>query len=118
MTDLTIYRGDDKTFNLAFTDGDGVGIDITGWTIFFTLKNARVFQDDTNDTDALIEKTVTSHSDPTIGLSAFSIGASDTSSLTPKTYVFDIQIKDSGGNIKTIIKGDFVLSADVTRRTS
>ena len=35
---LSIVRGDSKQYTLYFKDSDGVVIDITGWTVFFTVK--------------------------------------------------------------------------------
>jgi len=36
---LEIVRGDDRTFTLLFTDSNGVPINITGCTLFFTAKS-------------------------------------------------------------------------------
>jgi len=35
---LEIVRGDNRTYTLLFTDSDGVAVDITGCTLFFTVK--------------------------------------------------------------------------------
>ncbi len=32
------YRGDDRNYNLIFVDEDDAALDITGWTIFITVK--------------------------------------------------------------------------------
>jgi len=118
MTDLTIYRGDNKTWTIAFTDDAGDPIDITGYTLFFTVKNKGCYQDDSADTNALIEKDVTVHTNPTGGISAVSLVPADTNTIEPDDYIYDMQLKDSTDNILTVIKGDFTITADVTRRTS
>ncbi len=118
MTDLNIYRGDSKTFNLTFVDGDGSPIDLTGATIYFTIKYQDDYVNSTSDTtDALIEKDITTHTNPTGGLSSVTIDSDDTYGLRPITYKFDMQLKDSLSDILTFVSGNFQIIADVTRRT-
>ena len=38
---LEIFRGDTKQYTLNFKDAVGVAIDITDWTVFFTVKKER-----------------------------------------------------------------------------
>jgi hypothetical protein len=109
---FSLIRGDDRTFALEFKK-DGVPQDITGWTIFFTLK--RSLYD--SDNDALIKKTVTVHTDPTNGKTEFSITSAETDSLSG-TYYYDIQYKDTGNKINTVMIGTMNFQEDVTRRTS
>jgi len=114
MENLERYRGDDDPLDLAFTDGDDVVIDITGATIFFTVK-----ENETDaDADALISKDITSHTDPTAGKTSIDITAADTNDLDPGTYYYDIQYKSALGKIATIEKGNFTILADITRRTA
>jgi len=113
MSRLSVYRGDDKTFNFTFKNSNGAAINITDWTIFFTVKEHETDADD----DAKIKKDVTSHTSPTGGLSTLSITDSDTN-LTPKKYYYDFQYKKADGTIKTIVKGEFRVLTDITRRTS
>lgn len=114
MSRLSIYRGDDKSYNFTFKYENGLPVDITDWTIFFTVKE--------NETDldavAKISKTVTSHTDPANGLSVVSVNDTDTDSLTPKEYYFDFQIKKDDGKIRTLVKGTYRVLLDITRRTS
>jgi len=118
MTDLKIYRGDNKTWVLTFKDSVGAAIDITGYTIFFTVKNKQTYIDSITDTtDGLIQKTVTSHTTPASGISALSLVPADTSSLAPTNYIYDMQLKDGAGKILTFIEGNFEIIADVTRRS-
>ena len=113
MSRLSVYRGDDKTFNFTFKNSNGAAINITDWTIFFTLKEHEADADD----DAKIKKDVTSHTSPTDGLSQLSITDSDTN-LDPKKYYYDFQIKKDDGIIRTLVKGDFRVLTGITRRTS
>lgn len=114
MTKLTYIRGDDKEIPIAITDGDGEPVDITGWTVFLTVKKTLADADE----DALIAKTVTDHTDPTAGLTAIAIDEEDTEDADAGRYYYDIQLKDSDGKIHSAPRADFVLNADVTLRTS
>lgn len=111
MSRLSVYRGDDKTFNFTFKYSNGAAVDITGWTIFFTVKEKEADSDD----DAKIATEVTSHTDASGGLSTLSITDSDTN-LTPKKYYYDFQVKKADGLIRTLVKGDFTVLTDITRR--
>jgi hypothetical protein len=113
QTLLEIKRGDSKDYTLIFKDEDGNYIDITGWTVFFT---AKIEIDDT-DEQAVIKKTITVHTNPTAGQTKIQLTSSDTN-LTQTSYVYDIQIKKSTGEIKTIVEGLINITKDVTQRTS
>ena len=110
-TTLKVYRGDTKTYNLTFTDSASAAIDITGYTVFFTVKEKNT---DT-DANAKISKTVTSHSDATNGITTFSLTTTETD-LEIKSYHYDIQLKDDSGNIITCVKSTFEVSQDITLR--
>jgi len=111
--EITMYRGDDKTITLTFTDSDGNAIDITDYTVYFTVKNSV----SDSDANAKISKDVTSHTNPTSGITQIALTPSDTSSLNPGAYEYDIQTKDGSGNINTVLTSTFVLKYDVTVRT-
>ncbi len=109
MTDISIYRGDSKTYNINFKDSDGVAIDITGYTIRFTVKENKTDAQG----DAIIAKEITSHSDPTNGVTSVSLSTSDTD-LTVKDYVYDFEMEDTSGNITTFLEGIFRIKQDIT----
>jgi len=113
MTDLEIFRGDSKTYNFTFKDSAGVGIPITGYTVYFTVK-----ENETDlDTNAKISKSVSDpHSDPDNGKTSISIGPTDTD-LDVKNYFYDFQLKDDSGNITTFLKGNFKVKQDITIST-
>ena len=110
---LTAYRGDSKVIDLTFKDGDGVAIDISLWTIFFTVKESK----DDLDADAVIAKNVTTHSDPTHGISEIALVPADTEDLAGN-YFYDIQIKKGDGTIATVIDGLITFKEDVTIRVA
>lgn len=117
MSNISMFRGDSKTFNFKFTDSDGSALDITGHTIFFTVKPN--IDDDSTDSSAVIKKDITSHYNAEAGESQLTI-SSDDSNVDAKNYVYDIQLKDASGNIHTPngFPARFIIKEDVTRRES
>ena len=90
---LQIYRGDDEDFDFTFVDGNGDPIDITGWTLFLTIKTA--IDNETDDSGAVVTKTVTTHTNPTQGETTVSILDTDTNELNAGDYYYDFQVKKS-----------------------
>ena len=112
---LFIIRGDDQWYTVDFKDKNGDPFDITGWTIYFTLKS------DLDDTDAnaVLKKDVTSHYDPSNGLTKIHLINTDTINLDVRNYYYDMQVKKVTGVVETvftIIKGIFTVKQDITQR--
>lgn len=113
-TDLTAPRRD--TFPIVVTvTSDGAAVDITGYTFFFTAKKC----DTDTDAQAVITKDVTSHTNPTGGVTTITLSSADTN-VDAMDYVYDIQMKDTSGNITTLVTpaGKFTIVQDITQRTS
>ena len=108
---VDLMRGDSKTFSLNFTSNGITPINITGWTIYYTVK--RELGD--NDADAVIHKIITVHTDPTHGQTEIVLNNSDTQNLDTETFWHDIQVVNLAGKINTIITGQLNVLADVTR---
>jgi len=113
--DLEIIKGDDTTIDFTFTDENGLPVDLTNVTLFFTAK------EDYNDTDAnaKISKTVASglHTMPASGLSAVSLSSSDTD-IDSGDYYWDIQLKYGDGTINSVKYGKLIVFPDITERTT
>ena len=110
LKDLSNLRGDTAKYTLTITKADGTAQDITGWTVWMTIKAA--FSD--TDAQAKVQKIVTTHTNPTGGVTTITILASDTTALSG-TYYYDIQIKKTDATIETVLYGDYVISEDITR---
>lgn len=106
-------RGDSRVLAVNVVDSSGNPVDITGGTVFFTVNASNA---PTDDTAALISKTVTSHTAPATGQTQISLTNTDTQSLTPGTYYYDLQYKDTVGNITSTKPDVFQVIGDVTRR--
>lgn len=116
IADLEVYKGDSKDYVITVKE-DGSAVDITGYTFYMTVK------ENATDTDAnaKIDKTVTTHSDPTNGETTISLSTSDTnqtvSSATQK-YVYDIRMKDTSDKVTTLLNGIFKILQPVRISTS
>ena len=111
--EINIYRGDDKTITLTITDEEGDAINVSNYVIFFTVKETDA--DGDNDAIMKIDQTIV---DGSTGIVTIDITNTHTADLLEKTYVYDIQWKDTNNDIKTLVKGDFIVSYDVTTRTT
>ncbi len=108
-------RGDTRAITITVTDSTGTAVNITGGKIFFTLNSSN---DPADDSGALVSKTITAHTTPLAGISTVTLDASDTASIDPGTYYYDIQFVDSTGNVTSKKQDTFQIIADITRRTS
>jgi hypothetical protein len=112
---LDVVRGDDKYYIINITDGAGLPIDITGWTVFLTIKEDTAVPDE----EAIISKTITDHMDPTNGKSKIHLANTETNHVG--TYYYDIQIKKPSGGVDdifTVLSGEIEFKQDVTQRTA
>jgi len=110
---LSIKRGDTWSKTLYFNDENDANIDITGWTIFLTVKAKA----DDPDSSAVISKTITTFSNPTAGIAEIELTPIDTNQAIGN-YVYDIQVKTNVGEIYTIVEGILTIIKDITQRTS
>jgi hypothetical protein len=111
-TDLCWTRGDTGRLDVAVTDEDGEPFDLTGATLFLTVKNALTDA----DSAAVIRKEVTAHDDATAGESHFDIATGD--NATAGTRYYDVQVKTATNDIFTLFGGVWRVLADVTTRTA
>ena len=110
---MEVTKRDDVDFEITFEDVNDDPIDITGSTVFFTVK--RSLKD--ADEDAVIAKEITVFDNPTQGIAIISLNHTDTN-IPICGYIFDIQLKDQFGKIASSKIGSFVVKPDVTIRTT
>ena len=110
---IIVFRGDDVDITFTFKESNGTSIDLTGCTLFATIKSSI---EDT-DANAKYSAYLTIQSPETGGIATLSIPAS-TMFYLRGTYIMDIQIKTSAGKIRTPFKADFFVDEDVTIRTT
>jgi hypothetical protein len=120
ITKLSMIRGDTRSYTLTFTKEDGSTQNITGWTITFTLKKNWQLP----DSEASLQKIITSHIDAANGKSNLALFPADTKNLDPQDYDFDIQVLANTGTsgtaseVYTVLRGKFTLEYDVTFGTA
>ena len=110
--DLCWTRGDSGRLDVTVTQSDGTAYDLTGATLFLTVKNALTDA----DAVAVIRKEVTAHDDAEEGESHFDLLTTD--NATAGTRYYDVQLKDSANKIFTLFGGLWKVLADVTVRTA
>jgi hypothetical protein len=110
--DLTWTRGDSGRLDVSVKQADGTAYDLTGATLFLTVKNALTDA----DSAAVIRKEVVAHDDATQGQSHFAIATTDNATNGRRFY--DVQLKDAAGGVFTLFGGLWNVTADVTTRTA
>jgi hypothetical protein len=104
--DLAIYQGDDYAAVVLVTNAANQPADITGYTASAQIR--RGIADNDPDVVATVACTVTS---PNVFLA---ITHTQTAALTGR-YVWDLQITSATGAITTILEGNVIVTAEVTR---
>lgn len=116
MATITIIRWDDEQFETTFTQ-DWVWIDLTWYTVFFTVKSINDFLD--NDNEAVIQKTIDTFDIPWDEPTHWKIHillSSEETSITPGNYYWDLQLKSTEWKISSIEKWNFIVLDDITKR--
>lgn len=109
---IEVYWGNNKRIDLAFKNDDGSVLDITGATVFFTVKKRFTDSDDS----AIISINVTSHDDSANGLTHIDITNDHTKTCAGK-YFCDIKLGLNGG-FTTFYTDEFKVLEAITRRES
>jgi len=108
---IEVYKGDDETLNIVVTDSDGDAVDLTGSTIYFTVKRSQTDA----DADALISVSDSpTGTDATGGISTITLTDEQTE-IDEGTYYCDLRIVDSGNLVSTYLVADFVILQNVKR---
>jgi hypothetical protein len=108
--DVCWTRGDSGRLDVTVTQSDGTAYDLTGSTLFLTVKNALTDA----DSAAVIRKEVTAHDAPEAGESHFEILTTD--NATAGTRFYDVQLVTSVGDVFTLFGGFWKVVGDVTAR--
>lgn len=106
MDNLSHTKSDTFIKNISFKDGDWVAIDITWSEIIFTIK------ENIDDETALLQSEFTL-TDAENWLAEIIISSEDMW-LDVGSYFFDIQWTDSIGIVRTVMKGNFLITYEIT----
>lgn len=109
---IAVVRDDDNSLQITWEDHD-----ITGYTIYLTVRPDQ-YSTSADDTDALfqVEAALTTPAD---GVFTFAVGKTETDQCEVEaTLRYDIQAISGTGAITTLLRGNFTVTGDVTRRTT
>jgi hypothetical protein len=120
---LTLIRRDDATIPVVFDEEDGtfdangdpnmVPLDITGYTLFFTVK----LKPTDSDTKAKIKAQNSTHDNAANGETHITLTAALTD-IPEGVYWYDFQVKDGANLIASTPATRLVVTQDITERTS
>lgn len=111
-----VHKQTDYTITFNYLNSDNTARSLVGATVLFSLKDVP-YDDDADDSEALITKTVTSHTNAAGGITEIALSDTDTN-LTPMYYFYDIVVIESSGDRYRAKRGRFQIVAGVTNRSS
>lgn len=110
--DITVTRDDDTQIQMQWA-----GANITDYTIYMTVRPTPT-STSTDDTDATFQ-VAAALTTPAEGVFTFTIGKTETDECeVNRAYWYDVAAFAPGGEQTTLLKARFVVSGDVTRRTT
>lgn len=109
---LDICRAINDTFPFRFNVKyeDGSAVDITGFQFALTVDPS---DEPAGSGDNLFSLTGTVIDGPN-GIVEFGLSAAE-ADQTPDTYYFDVQMTDAASKVRTIAKGEWTFSPDITK---
>lgn len=110
---LEIIRRDDTELQFTFKDADENPVNLTGCTVFFTVKRRK---DDT-EAEALIAVEEAVFASPASGVAIIELSRTETD-IPAGLYYFDVQLRDSSNKISSSSVGQFRVTEDITIRIS
>jgi len=115
MDAINIKRWDDFSSVFTFTDTCTWDvIDLTSSTVYLTVRSYNTL-DSSDDNDAVISITQTTHTDPTNWKTIIDIPRATTDVITPWGYFYDIQILLADNKKISTETWDFNLIQDITK---
>lgn len=112
MANLKINRGTTYTIGVVYKR-NGEPTTLVGATVRFTAKTVE-WDSNMTDSDALILKNVTNGS--STGEATITINPTDTATLVPDKYYYDIKVQQADGEIYKIDEGRITLDGSPTNR--
>lgn len=114
MANLNVNRGTTYTIGVQYKK-NGVNHTLVGATVRFTVKTTE-YDASVTDATALVIKNVTDGNAQ--GEAEIILEPTDTATITPGKYYYDVKVEESGGDIYKIDEGRFNLDGSPTNRLS
>jgi len=115
---LKINRGTNYNITVNYKVND-VATTLVGATLFFTMKTGE-WDTDLTDATASFSVTKTTYTatgdDAANGVGVIGLVPTDTQSLTPGAYYYDIKVKNAAGEIYKLDEGIILLDGSPTNR--
>ena len=112
MAQLRINRGTTYTIGIVYKK-NGEAETLVGATVRFTVKTVE-WDDDMTDSSAVIQKNITDGNSD--GEATIEIEPTDTDTLDPGKYYYDIKVEEASGEIYKIDEGTIKLDGSPTNR--
>lgn len=105
---LTVYRGDTLVLDVVLTDTTtGLVLDLTGYSALAQIRATA----DAASADASLAAVLT----PAEGKVTLTLSAAASAALTITTGVWDLQLTDGSGVVRTYLAGSVTVTPDVSR---
>jgi hypothetical protein len=119
MTDITIYRGDARSWQGTLTQNGAMVALSAGDAVYFAVRRTYPAATVTSDADAVIAKsTVGSGITFTSGthvIFRIDFERADTADLEPGRYLWEIKFKPNGLEAQAVGEGKFIINPDIVR---
>lgn len=110
---LKVQRGDNQPLVFFLKDKTGAAIDITGWSIRFTVDPEENPTTNANNLFQIVGSIVDGPG------GKFSVNRSlAQADQPPAIYWFDVQRVDPANTVRTLIKGQYEVDQDITKDTN
>lgn len=115
-TTINIKRGNPYDATITVTNASGTAYDLTGKTIFFTVKKAT--DTGADDAGAVITKDITTHTNASGGVTTLNLTATQTN-IVPGDYSWDLRIYEGSPLVQlNTTSGACNILEVITKRTS
>lgn len=104
--DLVLYRGDYFPMKVSLKNPSGTALDLTGYTAKASIRSS--YEDPTTFN-------FTSTINAAAGEVDIILPSSVSSTIPAGSYIWDFQVTEPGGNVRTYIAGDVTVYDEVTK---
>lgn len=113
---IKVIRNTDLDITFELSDVNGVAVDLTGGTLWFTVRSDIPATSIKTNDDAIIsiEQSGAAIISASSGRTVFSVTNIE-NDINPKTYLYDIKYKNALGRIKTVKIDEYIVEGDIGR---
>lgn len=113
---ISLNHKTDQSIAFQYYDTDGTTPrTLSGATVYFTVK-AGSYSASATDTDALIKKDITSHTNAAQGQTSIDLTNADTNIRPSSSYHYDVKVKETSGKVYLAQSGICSVTASPTNR--